>query len=189
MFKTALNNKWNAIKFLALGNEVAMEDMDVSLEEPVVVKGSVAAQTNTYNIIAAFITDYMNRQLDFALKRSDIHASCDLPIQILRAHNIIRADPTILLDTLEERLSLFAGDAPEIFVITHDKKQYKKRTKEGVAGVQEAIDYIKSVSEVDRRPLQWSEELAKAALQHAIDLKNGDAKWHKGSDDSTPFDR
>ena len=63
-------------------------------------------------------------------------------------------------------------------------------TKEGVAVVNETIEYIKNYKPDPAHPdLEWSEELWKAARDHALDIGPNSLMSHTGSDGSSITER
>jgi uncharacterized protein YkwD len=95
--------------------------------------------------------------------------------------NLARTNPRMYARLLEDTRQYFDGKR------YFEPGQKAMRTQEGVAAVDEAIRYLRSVPPAS--PLSASSGLAKAALDHIRDTGPKGMVSHTGSDGSTPRQR
>ena len=100
---------------------------------------------------------------------------------VLNELNAARTNPEAYARHLEEMRLYYNGNTyerpDEIAIIT----------KEGVAAVDEAIAFLRSVTPV--APLTLSSGMSKAAADHVKDQSRSQKTGHRGSDASEPWDR
>ncbi|MBF1988291.1 CAP domain-containing protein [Fischerella thermalis] len=101
--------------------------------------------------------------------------------QVIVETNKARTDPQSYVAVLEEYKSRFVGNQVRI---SHN---VYLQTQEGVAAVDEAIAYLKSVRPVGA--LRSSQGMSLAARDHVKDQGSTGATGHDGSDGSDPFTR
>jgi uncharacterized protein YkwD len=101
--------------------------------------------------------------------------------QVIVEMNKARTDPKSYVAVLEEYRSRFVGNQVRI------SENVYLQTQEGVAAVDEAIAYLKSVSPVGA--LRASKGMSLAAKDHVKDQGSTGATGHNGSDGSDPFTR
>jgi uncharacterized protein YkwD len=101
--------------------------------------------------------------------------------QVIVEMNKARTDPQSYVAVLEEYKSRFVGNQVRI---SHN---VYLQTQEGVAAVDEAIAYLKSVRPVSA--LRASKGMSLAARDHVKDQGSTGATGHDGSDGSDPFTR
>mmetsp|Transcript_17291 Transcript_17291/g.19341 ORF Transcript_17291/g.19341 Transcript_17291/m.19341 type:complete len:275 (-) Transcript_17291:23-847(-) len=101
--------------------------------------------------------------------------------EMLHAHNEVRTKPQKYATVLEERAELFDGIYYKV------PGQTKIRTKEGVKGVEHAIEFLKNQDPLSKFKL--SEELCMSAQDHANDIGTNDGRGHTGSDGSKHSER
>ena len=102
--------------------------------------------------------------------------------EILDWHNNLRADPKAFITHLETHIKMFEGD-----VFTYPGQSIGIRTREGIAGVNEAIKFLKDQKALGK--LQMDESLVKAAKDHSDDTGPKGLTGHEGSDGSTMSNR
>jgi uncharacterized protein YkwD len=104
-----------------------------------------------------------------------------LEVEVLNEINLARTNPEQYLSFLEGQRPLYHGkrfERPgEIPIIT----------QEGVAALDEAINYLRSAKPVP--PLDPSTGLSRAASDHAKEQGHTGAMGHKGTNKSDPWDR
>jgi len=100
---------------------------------------------------------------------------------IVEEHNRARQDPAAYAAHLEDLRRLFRGN------LIHFQGEPSVITREGVAAVDEAIDYLRSVSPVPA--LIASKGMSRAADDHVRDQGPAGVTGHDGSDGSKPWDR
>ena len=103
------------------------------------------------------------------------------PKEIFQEHNYLRRNPQSYIEKLERVLSFFRGK------YFRHPMEMPIETYEGEKGVINAIEFLKQQNPV--RELIFSEELSKAARDHAIDIGDNGISNHIGSDNSTLYDR
>ena len=105
----------------------------------------------------------------------------DLQSEIIREINLARKDPKKYTEYLEDTKKFYEGN-----II---KRPGKKaiNTQEGMAVVDEAIAYLKTV--LPQSPVFFSRGLSLAARDHIMDLSGSGQTGHKGTDGSMPGDR
>ncbi len=90
----------------------------------------------------------------------------DLKNQILIEHNKIREDPRSYIPYVEEKMKMLKGN------VLHRPRDTPIETKEGAAGFEEAIEFLKKQRPVES--LIFDERLSLASQTHAEELgKNG----------------
>jgi hypothetical protein len=95
--------------------------------------------------------------------------------EVLNTLNLVRQKPWEFLKYLESHLSTF--DDNYIFARTLPNGSAQRiQTREGKAAVVEAIDCLRSASSLP--PLKWSNLLAKAAREHAVDIGSSGSTSH-----------
>jgi uncharacterized protein YkwD len=95
--------------------------------------------------------------------------------------NRLRENPKGYVKVLEQYKKLFKGNK------VYRPGETTLLTKEGVAPVDEAIEYLKHAPQLP--PLYWSKGLSRAALDHVLDLGHLGDIGHSGSDGSSLMDR
>lgn len=103
---------------------------------------------------------------------------------VFELHNQVRTQPTSFIYQLENYMKLF--DEEQKIYIKRDGRATTK-TSEGVAAVEEAIEFLKKCKAV--RPLTWSSLLGKAAKKHVEDAGAKGSMSHNGSDGKSSKDR
>lgn len=101
--------------------------------------------------------------------------------EIIEELNLARTNPQMYARLLENTRQYFEGKR------YREPGQNTFRTQEGVAAVDEAIRFLRSVPPA--KPLAASSGLAKAALDHIRDTGPKGIVSHTGSDGSTPRER
>ncbi|MBD2431872.1 MULTISPECIES: CAP domain-containing protein [Fischerella] len=132
---------------------------------PVLQPYSVATETPVATSDPQIQADYLSR----------------LEQQVIVEMNQARTDPQSYVAVLEEYKSRFVGNQVRI---SHN---VYLQTQEGVAAVDEAIAYLKSVIPVGA--LRPSQGMSLAAKDHVKDQGSTGATGHDGSDGSDPFTR
>ena len=100
---------------------------------------------------------------------------------LLMVHNKIRTDPTSFIPKLKRWIPKFRNNT--LFLLNENPLE----TYEGTQGVEEAMRFLSVQKPVP--PLIHSEELSKAARDHAIDIGKNCLIGHDGSDGSMLSDR
>ena len=105
----------------------------------------------------------------------------DISRDVLREVNIARTQPQVYVQKLKKYRNLFRGRrillGNNVYLLT----------REGVAAVDEAINFLKRQKPIS--PLKPSRGLTFAARDHARDQGYRGSVGHNGSDGSSPFDR
>lgn len=102
--------------------------------------------------------------------------------EVFEAHNYIRANPRDLIPDLEELLTFFDGNT-----LRFPGNPVGLMTDEGPAGVKGTIEYLKTADSLP--PLEWDDNLGRAARDHASDIGPKGIVGHTGSDGSSMSDR
>ncbi len=102
--------------------------------------------------------------------------------EMLAAANRLRADPPTYASELETFRSYYDGA-----YIDYPGRQVRVITNEGIAAADEAIRVARRASPA--RNLRWSEGLARAAREHAIEIGAAGHIEHRGADMRGPTDR
>ena len=84
--------------------------------------------------------------------------------EILELHNMVRSNPQSLIPDLQDMLSKFDNDID--FVRGNGRSTL--RTNEGVAAVNDAIEFLKKQEPV--KPLRWNNLMAQATSSHTQDI-------------------
>ena len=79
----------------------------------------------------------------------------DIDKEIFELHNTYRKKPTALVPDLENMAKSFDG------VLLKRQGKVTLKTKEGVDAVNEAIEFLKSLTPI--QPLRWNEEISLAS--------------------------
>ncbi|CDW71758.1 UNKNOWN [Stylonychia lemnae] len=108
----------------------------------------------------------------------------DFAKQILEEINKLRKDPKIYIKILQEHLNYFDGNA----LYVPDSKMGGVMLDEGPKAYLEAISYLKNIKE-QLKPLNWNENLYKAAQDHVNDIGSKGILSHVGSNKSSYKDR
>lgn len=101
--------------------------------------------------------------------------------QIFDLVNKVRTDPKSLIKSLEEQINRFDG-----FLMKQPGKT-TLRTKEGVAAVKAAIEFLNQAKPV--REIKWHTDLYAAAKQHVQDIGPKGLVQHESSDGTTVKER
>lgn len=101
--------------------------------------------------------------------------------EILAEINRARAEPQTYIAYLEELKKYFKGNQ-----LARPGKQ-SMTTMEGIAAVDDAITYLRTVKPLP--PLTTAKGLCLAAKDHTLDMLKSGLEGHKGSDGSIPDDR
>ena len=99
---------------------------------------------------------------------------------VIREVNLARQNPFLYARYIEELCSRFDG----ISVVFPGEA--KLRMKEGMAGIKEAVRFLRTIRA--ERPLALSPGMCRAAADHCADQIAG-RTGHRGSDQSSPGDR
>ena len=99
---------------------------------------------------------------------------------VIREVNLARQNPSLYATYIEEFCSRFDG----ISVVFPG--EVKLRMKEGVAGIKEAVRFLRTIRA--ERPLALSPGMCRVAADHCADQVAG-RTGHRGSDRSSPDDR
>ncbi len=102
--------------------------------------------------------------------------------EIASAQNHFRQRPWDLIKVLEQILTYFDGD-----IIRWPGNPVGLKTNEGRDAFREAIDFLQYTKPLP--PLEWSEQLARAAADHAHDVGPKGLTGHTGSDGSSMAQR
>eukprot|EP00347_Sterkiella_histriomuscorum_P015378 403357243 len=89
----------------------------------------------------------------------------------------VRTDPTVLLPHLDKLLKSFRGN------VMYLDPRCGIQTNEGPAAVQEAIDFVKSVTPIGG--LSWNDQLAQACKSHVEDIGPKGLCQHESSTGET----
>jgi uncharacterized protein YkwD len=100
--------------------------------------------------------------------------------QIVREMNLARQHPQVYATYMEELRAAFQGK------IFRPRGKSALQTKEGVAGLEDALRFLRHVRPLG--PLEFSVGLSIAARDHVIDQSAG-GFGHRGSDRSNPAER
>ena len=109
------------------------------------------------------------------------YSSGEIDKGVLAAHNVVRSQPKAIIPQLQAMLAGFDG------LILKREGKINLRTNEGAAAVQELIDFLNVQEPLPT--MTWSDEVAKAAKDHADDTGPKGITGHDGSDGSTLGDR
>ena len=101
----------------------------------------------------------------------------DIDKEIFELHNTYRKKPTALVPDLENMAKSFDG------VLLKRQGKVTLKTKEGVDAVNEAIEFLKSLTPI--QPLRWNEEISLASQDHARDIGPKGLIQHDSSDGKT----
>ena len=103
--------------------------------------------------------------------------------EIFTLLNKVRAEPTSFVPYLQKMLEQFDGD-----VLKREGKT-NLRTNEGPKAVREAIEYLQTKAQSISEALRWSEELARAAMDHVGDTGPKGMLAHESSSGASVKDR
>jgi uncharacterized protein YkwD len=102
--------------------------------------------------------------------------------EVIKEINQARANPQKYAAYLEESKKYYKGN-----IYSPPSAQIPLRKVDGVAGVDEAIRFLKASSPLG--PLQPSHGLSLGAKDHVLDLTSRGTSGHRGSDGSLPHER
>ena len=105
----------------------------------------------------------------------------EIALEIFNEQNKIRQNPKSYIEKLKRSLTFFKNK------IFRHPLEIPLETNEGTDGVKDAIEFLKTQGPV--RELKFSEELTKAAKEHALDIGAKGLSSHEGSDGSGISDR
>ena len=98
----------------------------------------------------------------------------ELSQEIFTEQNRVRVDPSSYIEKLERAKNFFRDK------IFRHPAEIPIETYEGVEGITNAIEFLKNQESLPE--LQYSEELSKAAKDHANDIGSKELSSHEGSD-------
>lgn len=105
----------------------------------------------------------------------------DIENELIEQHNILRTDPKSYIPKLEQCLNLFHEN------VYHQPGEDPLQTYEGVAAVEEAIDFL---NEQEPMPaLKLKTEISNACRDHVNDIGPKGLTTHEGSDGSNISER
>ena len=102
--------------------------------------------------------------------------------EVFAAHNAVRTTPLSFVADLEALVPRFDGN-----LLKNDETHVHIRTNEGVAAVNECINFLKEAQPL--QPLVWNQLMAQAAADHTLDTGTKGMTGHDGSDGSTLANR
>ena len=97
--------------------------------------------------------------------------------EIFELHNNLRQNPMLIIPDLEALVEQFDG------MLLKRPGKPTLRTKEGADAVKEAIEYLKTKTEM--QPLRWCNEIAQASKDHTLDIGRKGLIQHDSSDGKT----
>lgn len=100
---------------------------------------------------------------------------------VFNLQNSIRKDPKSFISKLEQNLRCFKGN------VLHLPGYIPLSTEEGAGAYYEAIAFLQKVQPIEA--LEWDDNIAKACLDHALDIGHSGSFSHTGSDSSSMISR
>jgi uncharacterized protein YkwD len=112
---------------------------------------------------------------------TSLASSKQLSREVWRFQNEVRQNPSVLIPLIQQDLRYFQGNT------IYAPGQPGLNTDEGPSAWNEAIEFLKSQRPL--HPLDWSDALEAAAIDHAYDSGPKGRTGHVGSDGSSSADR
>lgn len=97
-------------------------------------------------------------------ENEDMSGVLPMDREIFELHNMIRQNPQSVLGDLQDMLNMFEKDVDFV----RGEGRSTLRTNEGIAAVEDAIEFIKKQAPV--KPLRWSNLMAEASKFHTLDI-------------------